>query len=83
MKLYEYIISGLIVLVPDFLKDEQLYENESIFTFASWVQYDLENSDYSTRSVTKDELGSTWEVISQKLLHFSLQDDVEIFEDTI
>jgi teichuronic acid biosynthesis glycosyltransferase TuaH len=83
MKLYEYIASGLIVLTPDFLKNEQYSEKESISTFASWIQDDLESRDYSTRSVTNDELGSTWGVISQQLLHFSLQDDFEIFGDAL
>lgn len=83
MKLYEYIASGLIVLVPDFFKDEQNSEKESISTFTSWIQNDLESRDYFARSITSDELGSTWEVISQQLLHFSLQDDFEIFEDAL
>ena len=82
IKLYEYIASGLIVLVPDFLKVEQYSEKESISTFTSWIQNILENSDNSTESVTDDQLGSTWEVISHQLLHFSLQDNVETFENT-
>ena len=83
IKLYEYIASGLIVLVPDFLKVEQYTENKSISTFTSWIQNNLEDWDNSTESVTDDELGSTWEVISQQLLHFSLQKNVETFEDTL
>ncbi len=83
MKLYEYISSGLIVLVPEFLKDSQYSEIEWISTFTSWIQNDFKDKDYSTRIVTKNENGSTWEVISQRLLHFSLEDGVEIFEDTL
>jgi hypothetical protein len=83
IKLYEYITSGLIVLVPHFLKSQQFYENESIATFESWIQNDLENVDYAKRSITKAELGSTWEAIAQKILHFCLHGDAEISEGTL
>jgi teichuronic acid biosynthesis glycosyltransferase TuaH len=80
MKLYEYIACGLIVLVPDFLKSDQYSENRSVATFESWIQNNLDNGDCSNRSITKDVLGSTWEVLAQKVLLFCLQGNTEMSE---
>lgn len=83
MKLYEYIASGLVVLVPDFLKRSQYSENESISTFTSWMHNDLERWDNSISSVSKNKLGLTWKDISKQILFFAFQADDEMIADSL
>jgi hypothetical protein len=83
MKLYEYIVSGLIVLVPNFFKSEEFTENMSIATFESWIQNDFKNGDCAKKSITKVELGLTWRDITEKLLNFCIYGEPKISEGTL